>query len=74
MELIKPKRLKHGDEVSAVSLSSGIIGEKSSSHQKEILESNLEELGLKVNYTKHILSGLEFIRQRIFASYLSKDL
>lgn len=49
--------------MSVISLSSGILGEKSASHQKKILESKLKELGLKIHHTKHALSGLEFIKQ-----------
>lgn len=63
MGLIRPEHLKKGDEVSVVSLSSGILGEKSSSHQKRLLESRLREMGLGIHYTKNSLKGLDYIRQ-----------
>lgn len=62
MNLIKPKKLHMGDEVSVVSLSSGILGEDTTSYQREILEKNLKKLGLRIHYTKNSLRGINYIR------------
>jgi muramoyltetrapeptide carboxypeptidase LdcA involved in peptidoglycan recycling len=60
--MIKPKRLQPGDTVAIVSLSSGILGEPSASHQLAIAERRLEDLGLKFKYMPHSKKGLEYIR------------
>ena len=41
--MIKPKRLKKGDKVAIVSLSSGLLGEKGILHKYEIGKKRLEE-------------------------------
>ena len=54
----KPKRLKKGDKVAIVSLSSGIAGDKAFSHRYELGKKRLEEeFGLKVITMPNALIG-----------------
>lgn len=61
--MIKPKRLKAGDKVAIVSLSSGVLGEKFAAHELDLGERRLSELGLRVEYMPNARRGIEFIRQ-----------
>ncbi len=62
--MIKPKKLKHGDTVAIVSLSSGLAGEKSIKWRTEQGLERLETVfGLKVKVMPHALSGIDYIQQ-----------
>lgn len=62
--MIKPKRLKRGDTVAIVSLSSGSLGEESRIHKYYIAKERLEnEFGLHVKCMPHALKGREFVAQ-----------
>lgn len=58
--MIKPEKLKKGDKVAIVSLSSGIAGDKTFSHRYELGKKRLEEIfGLEVITMKNSLIGSE---------------
>lgn len=60
--MIKPKKLKKGDKVAIVSLSSGIMGEEFCKHQVEIGVKRLNDLGLTPIFMKNALKGIDFIK------------
>lgn len=60
--MIKPERLRRGDRVAVISLSSGIIGEPELIHRYFIAKRRLEEdYGLVVEPTPNALKGTEYI-------------
>ncbi|MCL2376142.1 MAG: LD-carboxypeptidase [Defluviitaleaceae bacterium] len=60
--LIKPHRLKKGDTVAIVSLSSGLGGHPAFTHRYEIGKSRLEtEFGLNVITMPNALKGIEYL-------------
>lgn len=62
--MIKPNRLRKGDKVAIVSLSSGLIGEPEFIHKYELGKKRLEEVfGLEVVATAHALKGIEFVEK-----------
>ncbi|MFT3952643.1 MAG: LD-carboxypeptidase [Oscillospiraceae bacterium] len=62
MEFQKPERLKKGDRVAVVSLSSGILGEAPFLHKLRIAERRLaEEFGLETVVMPHALKGADFV-------------
>lgn len=58
-KMIKPTMLKKGDSVAIVSLSSGILGEKSAHHQLKLGIKRLRQMGLKPICMPNALSGLK---------------
>ena len=59
--MIKPKKLKRGDTVAIVSLSSGMAGDELFKHRYEIGKKRLEEVfGLKVVTMPYALKGTSF--------------
>lgn len=62
--MIKPERLKRGDKVAIVSLSSGLIGEEKFVHKYDLGKKRLEEeFGLEVVAMPNALKGLKFIEE-----------
>ena len=62
--MIKPERLKKGDKVAIVSLSSGLLREKSMLHKYELGKKSLEEkFGLEVVTMPNALKGIEYLRE-----------
>lgn len=62
--MIKPERLKKGDKVAIVSLSSGMLGEKQYLHKYELGKKRLEEkFGLEVVTMPNALKGIEYLRE-----------
>lgn len=60
--MIKPERLKPGDRVAIVSLSSGMIGDPMFYHKFELGKRRLEEdFGLEVVAMPHALMGSQFV-------------
>ena len=60
--MIKPMKLKPGDTVAAVSLSSGMAGERLFIHRAELGIKRLEqEFGLQVKIMPHALKGSEYL-------------
>lgn len=60
--MLKPNRLKPGDKIAIVSLSSGILGEPDMIHKYYIAKERLEnDFGLIVHPMPHALKGVEFI-------------
>lgn len=59
--MIKPKKLKKGDKVAIVSLSSGLAGEKMFRHRYEQGKKRLEQLGFNVVTMKNALKGIEYL-------------
>ena len=60
--MIKPERLRKGDKVAIVSLSSGILGEKEFVHKYELGKKRLEEeFGLEVIAMPNALKGIKYI-------------
>lgn len=60
--MIKPKRLKKGDKIAIVSLSSGMLGDKEFIHKYYIAKERLEnEFGLEVVCMPNALKGSKFI-------------
>lgn len=56
-------KLKKGDKVAVLSLSSGVLGERFASHQLELGKKRLKELGLEPVFGKHALKGLKYISE-----------
>ncbi|KRM90632.1 S66 family peptidase [Liquorilactobacillus cacaonum] len=61
--MIKPKKLEQGDQVAIVSLSSGILGESSVFHQRQLGDQRLRELGLEPVYMKNTLKGVSYLSE-----------
>lgn len=60
--MIKPKRLKKGDKVAIVSLSSGALGEEAFIHKYKLAKSRLEgEYGLQVIAMPNALKGIDYL-------------
>ena len=59
--MIKPKKLKKGDKVAIVSLSSGLAGEAMFRHRYELGKKRLEQLGFNVVTMKNALKGIEYL-------------
>lgn len=60
--MIKPERLRKGDKVAIVSLSSGMLGEEQYLHKYELGKERLEEkFGLEVITMPHALKGIEYL-------------
>ena len=59
----KPNPLKRGDKVAIVSLSSGMLGEKSCSHNLEIGIRRLKEFGLEPVFMPNALKGLDYLNR-----------
>lgn len=71
--MIKPSRLKSGDEVAIVSLSSGIAGDEIFNHRFLLGKSRLEnDFGLKVKVMPHALLGSDCLYSH--PEYRAKDL
>lgn len=59
--MIRPKKLKKGDKVAIVSLSSGLAGEEIFRHRYELGKKRLEQLGFNVVTMKNALKGIEYL-------------
>ena len=59
--MLRPEPLQKGDKIAIISLSSGMLGEDFSAHEVEIGVRRMKESGLEPVFTKHALSGIEFI-------------
>ena len=59
--MIKPKKLKRGDKVAIVSLSSGLAGEEMFIHRYKLGKKRLEQLGFNVVTMKNALKGIEYL-------------
>ena len=60
--MIKPERLKKGDKIAVVSLSSGLLGEEKLIHKYHIAKERLEnDFGLEVVAMPNALKGLDFV-------------
>lgn len=60
--MLKPNRLKKGDKIAIVSLSSGLLGEDNLIHKYHIAKERLEiDFGLEVVTMPHALKGIEYI-------------
>ena len=59
--MIKPKKLKKGDKVAIVSLSSGLAVEELFRHRYELGKKRLEQLGFNVVTMKNALKGIEYL-------------
>lgn len=59
---MKPNRLKRGDKVAIVSLSSGILGEAFAKHELDLGVKRMEEFGLIPVFMDNSLKGMEYIK------------
>lgn len=60
--MIKPKRLRSGDKIAVVSLSSGVLGDEPRIHKYHIAKERLEkDFGLEVVPMPNALKGSEFV-------------
>ncbi len=57
------RKLKKGDRVAIVSLSSGMLGEEFCSHNIEIGVKRLEEYGLEVVFMPNTLKGINYLKE-----------
>ena len=57
----KPKPLRRGDKVAVVSLSSGMLGEKSCRHNVTLGTKRLQEFGLEPVFMPNALKGIEYL-------------
>lgn len=60
---MKPERLRSGDTVAIVSLSSGVLGEPFVAHEVSLMEKRLLELGLKFKYMPNAKKGIEYLKE-----------
>lgn len=60
--MIFPKKLKSGDKVAIVSLSSGMLGEEFCQHNIEIGTKRLREFGLEPVFMPNALKGVDIYR------------
>ncbi|AUB31208.1 S66 family peptidase [Spiroplasma floricola] len=60
---MKPNKLKPGDKIAIVSLSSGILGEDFYSHQLEIGTKRLKQFGLEPVFMNSTLKGSKYIKE-----------
>ena len=60
--MVVPKKLKKGDKVAIVSLSSGILGENFIKHELEIGIKRLKEFGLVPVIMPNALKGIEYLK------------
>ncbi|MBO5279001.1 MAG: LD-carboxypeptidase [Lachnospiraceae bacterium] len=56
-------KLKKGDKVAVVSLSSGMLGEEFCSHNIEIGVRRLHEFGLEPVFMEHTLKGIDYLKE-----------
>lgn len=56
------KKLRKGDKVAIVSLSSGMLGEAFCSHNIEIVVKRLREYGLEPSFMPNSLKGIEYLK------------
>ncbi len=61
--MIKPKKLKKGDKVAVVSLSSGMLGEDYCKHYLGIGVKRLEAFGLSVVFMPNSLKGVKYLEE-----------
>ena len=61
--MIKPNRLKKGDKIAIVSLSSGMLGEEFTKHNLEIGLKRLREFGLEPQVMPNTLQGIDYLNQ-----------
>ena len=61
--MVKPKKLRSGDKVAIVSLSSGMLGEDFCSHNIEIGVRRLREFGLDPVFMPNALKGITFLKE-----------
>lgn len=61
IQLKKPNKLKEGDTVAIVSLSSGMLGEPFCKHNLELGEKRLNEMGLNLIYMPNALKGIDYL-------------
>ena len=59
---MKPTRLKSGDKVAIVSLSSGILGEPFAKHELDLGIKRMKEFGLEPVFMNNALKGIEYIK------------
>lgn len=59
--MIKPKRLRPGDKVAVVSLSSGSLGEKNLVHKFDIAKERFASYGLECVAMPHALKGRDYV-------------
>lgn len=59
---MKPYRLKKGDTIAVVSLSSGILGEEHTKHQIRIGKERLESYGFNVKFMDNALKGIDYLK------------
>ena len=57
----KPEPLRRGDKVAVVSLSSGMLGEKSCRHNVTLGTKRLQEFGLEPVFMPNALKGIEYL-------------
>ena len=60
--MLTAKKLKKGDKVAIVSLSSGMLGEEFCSHNIEIGVKRLEAYGLKPVFMPNALKGIQYLK------------
>ena len=59
----KPEPLRRGDKVAVVSLSSGMLGEKSCRHNVTLGTKRLQEFGLEPVFMPNALKGIEYLNK-----------
>ncbi|MDH6364124.1 muramoyltetrapeptide carboxypeptidase LdcA involved in peptidoglycan recycling [Enterococcus sp. PF1-24] len=61
--MLKPSRLKQGDKVAIVSLSSGMLGEEFCQHNLKIGEKRLKDFGLTPVFMPNTLKGITYLQE-----------
>lgn len=79
--MIFPDRIKQGDKVAIISLSSGILGEQQVRHEIEIGLKRLKEMGLIPIFMPNSMKGIEYLKEHPEAraadlkmAFLDKDI
>lgn len=62
VKMNRPEKLKKGDKVAIVSLSSGMLGEEFCSHNLEIGVRRLKEYGLEPVFMENALKGIAYLK------------
>lgn len=77
---VSMEKLKKGDKIAVVSLSSGVLGESFVAHEVEIAKKRIESMGFSLAFMDNSQKGLEFLKNNpkakaddLLQAFLDKD-
>lgn len=75
------EKLKKGDKIAVVSLSSGVMGESFVAHEVEIAKKRIEDMSFSLVFMNNALKGLDFLKNNpkakaedLLQAFLDKDI